>query len=174
MNRREMTMAMALGALGAAETASADDMAALQAQVSHVLSIYERAWNAADIDAMFSLATPDIHWVNIVGMHWRGLAEVKRAHQVYADLMFRDVPIQLQEIESLRPLSGGGAIVVARWAVGAFTAPSGEQRPPSRDRMTLVMIPQGGGLAIAHAANIEIVEAAAAFDPISGSPPPGR
>ncbi|MGE3702625.1 MAG: hypothetical protein AB7G08_28245 [Hyphomicrobiaceae bacterium] len=25
--------------------------------------------------AMWQLATDDIHWVNVVGMHWRGIAD---------------------------------------------------------------------------------------------------
>ena len=35
---------------------------------------------------MWQLATDDVHWVNVVGMHWRGKAEVQKAHQVYFDL----------------------------------------------------------------------------------------
>jgi ketosteroid isomerase-like protein len=34
------------------------------------------------MNAMWQLATDDIHWVNVVGMHWHGKAEVQKAHQV--------------------------------------------------------------------------------------------
>ena len=33
------------------------------------------------MNAMWQLATNDIHWVNVVGQHWRGKAEVQKAHQ---------------------------------------------------------------------------------------------
>jgi uncharacterized protein (TIGR02246 family) len=59
------------------------------AKVKAVLDRWEAAWNAADMSAMWQLATDDIHWVNVVGMHWRGKAEVQKAHQVYFDLLFK-------------------------------------------------------------------------------------
>jgi hypothetical protein len=31
----------------------------------------EAAWNASDMNAMWQLATDDIYWVNVVGMHWQ-------------------------------------------------------------------------------------------------------
>jgi len=53
------------------------------AKVKVVLDGWEAAWNASDMTAMWRLATDDVHWVNVVGMHWRGKAEVQKAHQVY-------------------------------------------------------------------------------------------
>lgn len=177
MNRRETIMAMIGSAIGStlAGTARADASpeanAGLEAQVREVLAAYQRAWDMSDIDAMFRNAPADIHWVNIVGMHWRGLEEVKRAHQVYHDLMFKGVPFRMEEIESIRPLPGGGAIVVSRWSIGSFKTPAGDRLPPSEDRLTLVLVPAAGGLAIAHGANVVIDPKAAPFDPIRGKPP---
>ena len=37
------------------------------ANVKAVLTEWEAAWNAADMTAMWQLATDDIHWVNVVG-----------------------------------------------------------------------------------------------------------
>lgn len=142
----------------------------LQTQVADVLDAWLKAWNASDMDAMFSLFTEDAHWVNIVGMHWRGKPEVEQAHRIFFDVMFKGVPQSLEEIESVVPTPGDGAIVVARWAMGAFKTPEGQVNPPSRDRMTMVLVRRGGRLMIAHGANVAIVEAAQAFDPIRGHP----
>ena len=49
------------------------------AKVKAVLDGWEAAWNASDMNAMWQLATDDIHWINVVGMHWRGKAEVQKA-----------------------------------------------------------------------------------------------
>jgi uncharacterized protein (TIGR02246 family) len=49
------------------------------AKVKVVLDGWEAAWNASDMTAMWRLATDDVHWVNVVGMHWRGKAEVQKA-----------------------------------------------------------------------------------------------
>jgi cobalt-zinc-cadmium efflux system membrane fusion protein len=56
--------------------------------------------------AMWQLATDDVHWVNVVGMRWRGKAEVQKAHQFYQDLLFKDRSC----IESIEPLPGGAFV----------------------------------------------------------------
>lgn len=157
-------LALALSPTAAAAQAATPDM--LEDQVRHVADAYGSAWNASDMDAMAALYTDDVHWVNIVGMHWQGKAQVDRAHRAYFEAMFRDVPIALQAIESVRPLPGGGAIAVLRWSVAAYRSPGGTQMPPSRNRMSLTLVPQGDRLLIAHGANIEINEAAQRSNPI--------
>lgn len=136
------------------------------AKVETVLKRWEAAWNASDMAAMWQLATDDIHWVNVVGMHWRGKAEVQKAHQIQFDRMFKDRSCKLDEIESIEPLPGGAFVAVVRWSMGGYRRMNGMMRSPCRDRMSLVLIPRGEGLAIAHGANVSIDEDAAAFDPI--------
>jgi uncharacterized protein (TIGR02246 family) len=138
---------------------------ALEAQVDMLLRAHVDAWNREDLDAMFAAFTPDAHWVNIVGMHWRGRDEVARAHRAFFDIMFHGVKQRLVETESVTPLPGGGAIVVARLAVDAFRQPNGVLKPPSEDRLTLVLVPRGDGLAVAHGANVGIIAEAQAHDP---------
>jgi uncharacterized protein (TIGR02246 family) len=140
-----------------------DDM---RGKVEAVVSGWEAAWNAADMNAMWQLATDDVHWVNVVGMHWRGKADVQQAHQIYFDMMFKDRRAKLDEIESVEALPGGAVVAVVRWSFGGFRQPDGVMRPPGKDRMSLVLTPRGNGLAIAHGANVHIDEAAAKFDPI--------
>lgn len=134
-------------------------------RVHRLVNDYATAWNASDMDAMAALYAHNVHWVNVVGMHWQGLAQVDRAHRAYFETMFRGVPITLEEIESIVPVTGGGAIAVVRWAVGAFRTPAGPLNPPSRNRMSLVLIERDDRLLIAHGANITIVEDAQRFDP---------
>ena len=77
-------------------TAALSDINAITAAVR----AYEAHWNVGDLDAMAKLYAPDVHWVNVRGMHWRGFAEVDRAHRIYFDLMFKGVHNDLIEIES--------------------------------------------------------------------------
>lgn len=137
----------------------------LKAKVDALLRAHVDAWNREDLDAMFAAFTPEAQWINIVGMHWRGRDEVARAHRAFFDIMFHGVKQQLVETESVTPLPGGGAIVVARLAVDAFRQPNGVVKPPSEDRLTLILVPRGEGLAIAHGANVGIVAEAQAHDP---------
>jgi len=141
-----------------------DDSA--RAKIQAVLGRWEAAWNASDMSAMWQLATDDVHWVNVVGMYWRGKAEVQKAHQAYFDLIFKERSCKLDEIESIEPLPGDALIAVARWSMGGYRRPNGMLRPPGSDRMSLVLVPRGDGLAIAHGANVPIDEEAASFDPI--------
>jgi len=139
-------------------------------KVQDVLDRWLVAWNASDMDAMFTLFRADAHWVNIVGMHWKGRVEVEHAHRVYFDLMFKGVPQSLEAIESIVPIAGGAVSVVARWSLGAFKTPDGHRNPPSRDRMSLVFAPDGDRFVIVHGANIAIVEEAQRFDPALKAP----
>ena len=40
-------------------------------KVRRLAERYADAWNASDMDAMAKLYADDVHWVNIVGMHWQ-------------------------------------------------------------------------------------------------------
>jgi uncharacterized protein (TIGR02246 family) len=51
------------------------------ARAKTLLDGWESAWNASDMAAMWQLATDDVHWVNVVGMHWRGKEEAQKAHR---------------------------------------------------------------------------------------------
>ena len=138
----------------------------VRAKIKATLDRWEAAWSASDMSAMWQLATDDVHWVNVVGMHWRGKVEVQKAHQTYFDLMFKERSCKLDEIESVEPLPGGAFVAVVRWSMGGYRRPNGTMRPPGRDRMSLVLVPRGEGLAIAHGANVPIDEDAASFDPV--------
>ena len=144
--------------------AAIDD--SVRAKVKAVLGQWEAAWNASDMNAMWQLATDDVHWVNVVGMLWRGKTEVQKAHQAYFDLLFKDRSCKLEAIESIEPLPGGAFVAVVRWSMGGFRRPTGQMRPPGKDRMSLVLVPRGEGLAIAHGANVPIDEEAEAHNPI--------
>ena len=135
-------------------------------KVKAVLKAWEAAWNSADMNAMWQLAKDDIHWVNVVGMHWRGKAEVQKAHQFFFDLMFKNRSCKLDEIESIEPLPGGAFVAVVRWSMGGYRRPTGVMRPPGKDCMTLVLVPRGEGLAIAHGANVPIDQEMEAHNPI--------
>lgn len=143
-----------------------DVTAGVDPDVVALLRTMQDTWNASDMDAMFAIATPDVHWVNVVGMHWQGHADVKEAHRVFFDLMFRGVPLQLEAVEHVKALPGGTRLIVVRWAKGPYTTPAREPRPASQDRMTIIAVPGADGLMITHVANIEIDPRAAAHNPV--------
>jgi len=76
--------------------------------------------------------------------------------------MFKGVHQSLEAIESIVPIPGGAVSVVTCWSLGAF---NGHLNPPSRDRMSLVLAPDGNRFVNVHDANITIVEEVQRFDP---------
>lgn len=134
--------------------------------VERLARVYEAAWNAADMTALAALNAPDVHWVNVVGMHWQGFDDVAKAHEIFCQSMFKDAPIRFEAVESHVPLPGGASVAVVRWAMAAFQAPDGRPFPATRSRMTLVLVPRGDDLSIVHGANINIDPMAEPHDPM--------
>lgn len=169
MDRRTFVAFATFGSL-VASTSGAAASPSDAAAVSALLAEYQAAWNAGDAARMFRLATDDIHWVNIVGMHWQGKAQAELAHRIYLEIMFKGVPLTLEEVESIVPVGSEALAVVARWDMGAFTTPDGHTVPPSKDRMSLVLQRTANGLRIAHGANVQIDPVAQQFDFVKGPP----
>lgn len=167
MNRREMLSATAIGiATLAPPSMVAAALPSDAIAVRALLDEHVAAWMAGDAARMFAAATDDIHWINVVGMHWQGKSAVERAHDVYFNTIFKGVPMALEEVESIVPVGSDTLAVVARFEVGAYTTPGGFKAPASKDRMSLILLKDRRGLKIAHVANIQIVEAAASHNPI--------
>ena len=171
MNRRTlMTFVAGASLMNAAptlgQTPSIDDRAQVQAWLENC----EASWATGDAERMFRMATEDVEWVNIVGMHWQGRAEVIATHAGYFATMFKGVPLTLRGIESLRRVGSDAVVAVVRWSIGQFSPPDGSIVPAADDRMTLVFQRMPEGLMLAHGANIQIDPVAAAFDPGKGPP----
>lgn len=171
MHRRQLfAMAPALALTATAPATASASPADDAADVAALLAEYQAAWAASDAARMFRIATDDIHWVNVVGMHWQGKADVEEAHRVYLETLFRGVPMALEAVESVVPIGADVLAVVARWSVGAYTTPSGFEAPASIDRMSLILKRTPEGLRMAHVANIEVNARAQASNPIRPAP----
>jgi uncharacterized protein (TIGR02246 family) len=120
----------------------AGDTACDEQSVRQVAAAYEGAWNRHDMNAMAVLFTEDAEWVNIVGMWWRGLREVKRGHQWVHEALFKNTPIHMDSC-SVRLVAPGTAISVVTWTKGSFVTPDGKQISEGKDRMTMYLVKRG-------------------------------
>ncbi len=68
------------------------------AEIRAALNGIQAAWNHHDMTAFVSYMTDDVEWVNIVGMCWRGKAQVFLAHDRMQD---KDRLQQLVRVECL-------------------------------------------------------------------------
>jgi uncharacterized protein (TIGR02246 family)/steroid delta-isomerase-like uncharacterized protein len=141
-------------------------VAHVEERVRAAIATFEAGWNRHDMDAMFEAFTPDAEWVNVVGMWWRGLAEIKRAHGVYHDTFFANTPLHLEQLR-VRLVGDATAIAIVEWKKGPFLPPDGRLRPPSRDIMSFVFVERDGRWLIAGGHNTTIDEEALKFNPVA-------
>lgn len=118
---------------------------------------------------MATYTTPDVSWVNIVGMWWRGRPQVQLAHQQIFDRIFRGVPFKQGPV-SIRAIAPTVAVVNVTYEVGAFYPPDGVDRGSNKmgddqDLLTLVMVKQQGKWLLSAGQNTVVDARAAANDP---------
>lgn len=140
---------------------SQTDEKAIQAQVTQMVS----DWNTHEFKNMDSYMTDDVEWVNIVGMWWKGRAEVKAAHQGNFGAFFKGVPFKQKSLKT-RFLTKDVAVATLISSVGEFFPPDGidhgnNKMPASDDILTLVFVKQNGKWLIASGQNT-VVDARAA------------
>ncbi len=131
------------------------------------LERHRDAWNADDVDALFIDAAPDLHWVNVVGMHWQGLQPSTAAHRALFAIMFNGVSLTLVAIESVVAIGSEVRIAVVRWHLGDYVVPTGETIRDEENRMTLIFSGTGDTLRLRHVANVRIDRVAAKHDPVA-------
>jgi hypothetical protein len=59
-----------------------------EAAIHAILDRQTDAWNRHDMGAFVADATPDVDWINVVGMHWQGRETVMKAHALLHKGMF--------------------------------------------------------------------------------------
>jgi uncharacterized protein (TIGR02246 family) len=136
------------------------------ADIVRWLDAHCRAWNEDDVPGMFAAAAPDLHWVNVVGMHWQGLDQSVAAHVAFFRQMFAGVPLEMTAIESVTPIGADVRIAVVRWRLGDYVIPTGETVRGEENRMSLVFSGADEDLRLRHVANVRIDPLAAPHDPV--------
>lgn len=130
-------------------------------QIHKAFDGLQAAWNHHDMTAFVSFMTDDVEWVNIVGMCWRGKAQVFLAHDRMHRTTFKNRQWHNPETTVLRQIAPGVAIVTEAVPIDGFPAPDGSQTSPSRDMLTLVFVHRGERSLIAEGHNT-VIDAQAA------------
>lgn len=149
------------GVLGFSQT----DEKAIQSQVAQMVS----DWNTHEFKNMDFYMTDDVEWVNIVGMWWKGRAEVKAAHQGNFGAFFKGVPFKQKSLK-IRFLTKDVAVATLISSVGEFFPPDGidhgnNKMPASDDILTLVFVKQNGKWLLASGQNTVVDVRAANNNP---------
>jgi uncharacterized protein (TIGR02246 family) len=129
------------------------------------VAAWEASWNKHDMNEMATLLTEDAEWVNVVGMWWRGRADVRQAHVVYHDTVFKETPYHAQAV-TVRFVNPDTAIASVKWKKGSFVAPNGVTYPEAEDMMSMLWVRQSGKWLIALGHNTTIDPNVQQFNPI--------
>ena len=154
---------------GGAAAANAQGNAVPEAdarQIHAVLDSMGTAWNKHDMKAFVSTMTDDVEWVNVVGMWWKGKAQVYQAHQAFHQTIFKNRDLHPAEALALRLVAPDTAIVTSISPADGFTTPDGHVEPPSRNVLTLVFVRRGGTWLVAEGHNTTIVDEAQKSNPV--------
>ncbi|MGH9686129.1 MAG: SgcJ/EcaC family oxidoreductase [Candidatus Acidiferrales bacterium] len=130
---------------------SAEDKAGIE----EVIQRFEDVWNSHRIAELGTLLTEDAEWINVVGMRWRGKADVVKAHEALHAGMFREVSTHSTSRE-IREIVPGVVIVTVTATMSDFETPDGRQMSGIVDRLTLVMVKNDGGWRITSGHNTTI------------------
>ena len=127
------------------------------AEVERVVAAFAGAWNRHDMEAFAELFAPDAEFVNVVGMWWKGRAEIKAAHEFTHSTMFRSSRLTILET-SVRFLAPELAIARSRWLLENHVGPDGEPLPARHGVLVNLLARQGGRWSIIDAQNTDIIE----------------
>ena len=127
--------------------------------IQEIMKDQELAWNKHDMNAFTKSFRDDVDGINIVGMYWRGKAEILKHLTDFHKTNFKDLEETLEEVH-VHSIGDGYAIAIVIWKVGAFKAPSGVEIPACRHRSTLVMAKGADGWKVVHFHNTTIDEEA--------------
>ena len=121
-----------------------------------VARAFAEAWNRHDMEAFAALFSARADFVNVIGLHWSGRAEIKRAHEaLHATRMKRSrLTIQATSSRWLRPEV---ALVHATWELVGDTGLGTTPQPARHGVLSLVLVRDSGRWLIEAAQNTDIV-----------------
>ncbi|MGA2647532.1 MAG: SgcJ/EcaC family oxidoreductase [Candidatus Sulfotelmatobacter sp.] len=135
------------------------------AKIERMVQSYEGIWNNHRLSELGTLFTEDAEWVNVVGMWWRGRADVVKAHEVFHATMFREVNIRCSGME-IRGIAPDVAIATLTVEVDDYVTPDGREMNGVVDHLTFVLVKIGGEWLIASGHNTTVDPLAQPHNPI--------
>jgi uncharacterized protein (TIGR02246 family) len=126
-------------------------------EARRVVAAFAEAWNRHDMAAFAELFAHDAEFVNVVGLWWKGKAEIRAAHEFAHATMFRSSRLQMLEV-SVRLPAPGLALARSRWRLEGHLAPDGSALAAREGILVLLMDLETGKGLIIDAQNTDIIE----------------
>jgi uncharacterized protein (TIGR02246 family) len=132
-------------------------MSPATSEVKRVVAAFAEAWNLHDMAAFSELFAVDAEFVNVVGIWWKGRAEIKAAHEHTHSTIFKHSRLTILEVHVRFPVPQI-AIARSKWRLENHVGPDGGPLPPRNGILVNVLAFQGGRWLITDAQNTDIVE----------------
>ena len=117
-----------------------------------------------DFDKFSTFFTDDADWVNIVGMHWTGRAQIVKAHRVVFTTRYHGFPQHIVD-ESVTLLTPTVALAITTIKMDDYTAQDGKRMTNNLSRLTWVLEKHNGTWLVRSGQNTTIDPQAAIHDP---------
>ena len=122
--------------------------------VRNVLAEYTVSWNRHDMAAFGRLFTEDCDYVNIAGVHWKGVQEIVQRHAELFQNTLKTAVRKLTGVE-VRFSTPDVALVHATWNVIGRSRPTGKAVPVLKEITTMTMVKTNGKWLITAFQNTE-------------------
>jgi uncharacterized protein (TIGR02246 family) len=114
-----------------------------ESAVRNVLAEYEVSWNGHDTAGLGRLFTEDCDYVNIDGVHWKGVQEIVQRHRELFQKRLKTAVRKLTGVE-VRFSTPDVALVDATWNVTGSGRPAGKAVPVPKEITTMAMAKTNG------------------------------
>jgi uncharacterized protein (TIGR02246 family) len=125
-----------------------------ESAVRNVLAEYAVAWNRHNVAAFGRLFAEDCDYVNIAGVHWKGVQEIVQRHAELFQNRLKTAVRTLTGVE-VRFSTPDVALVHATWDVTGSSHPTGEAVPVLKEITTMTMVKTDGKWLITAFQNTE-------------------
>ena len=125
-----------------------------ESAVRDVLAEYEVSWNGHDTAAFGRLFAEDCDYVNIAGVHWKGVQEIVQQHAELFQKRLKTAVRKLTGVE-VRFSAPDVALVHATWDMTGSSRPAGEAVPVLKEITTMEMAKTNGKWLITSLQNTE-------------------
>ncbi len=137
-------------------------MSAEFTEVTRVVETFAECWNRHDIDAFAELFSEDAEFVNVVGLWWKGRAEIKAAHEFTHQTLFKKSRLTIAEVFTRFP-APQVAITRCLWKLEGHVTPEGMPLPERNGVLMNVLRQKDGGWFIIDSQNTDIIEGVASM-----------
>jgi uncharacterized protein (TIGR02246 family) len=114
-----------------------------ESAVRDVLAEYEVSWNGHDTASFGRLFTEDCDYVNITGVHWKGVQEIIQGHTELFQKRLKTAVRKLTGVK-VRFSTPDVALVHATWDVTGWSRPTEGAVPVLKEITTITMVKTNG------------------------------